>query len=289
MTNSESFQEQLRNKMGVLATMHRKEQVIAPILEHSLGIQVIVPEGLNTDAFGTFTRDIQRPGDQLQAARLKIAAAIELTGLTLALASEGSFGPHPSIPFLACDREIVMLSDRDQRLELVGQTLSTQTNYRSQQITTVEAALAFAEKVGFPTHGLIAMPTAQPALSDSIFKGITDSDQLLDIVGWLLKRYDQAHLETDMRAMYNPTRMNVIAQATHQLISQFEHCCAQCGTPGFSPVEYKPGLPCAVCKQPTELALAAIYHCKMCDFSQVIDYPDGNTIADPAQCWYCNP
>ncbi|NJO76772.1 MAG: hypothetical protein HC833_25390 [Leptolyngbyaceae cyanobacterium RM1_406_9] len=107
--------------------MHRKEQAIAPILEQHLGVQVIVPEGFNTDEFGTFTRDIERSGDQRNAARLKAERAMALTGLTLAIASEGSFGPHPAMPFVACDQEIVLLSDRTHHLEIVGQAISTET------------------------------------------------------------------------------------------------------------------------------------------------------------------
>jgi hypothetical protein len=36
------------------------------------------------------------------------------------IASEGSFGPHPSLPFAALDRELVLLIDRETGLELVG-------------------------------------------------------------------------------------------------------------------------------------------------------------------------
>jgi hypothetical protein len=63
------------DRVGVLATMHQKERVIAPLLERELGIKVVVPQNFDTDAFGTFTREIKRPGDQLQAARLKAQKA----------------------------------------------------------------------------------------------------------------------------------------------------------------------------------------------------------------------
>jgi hypothetical protein len=66
------------NRVAVLATMHQKERVIAPILEENLGIKVIVPENFNTDAFGTFTREIKRPGNQIEVARLKAEKALEL-------------------------------------------------------------------------------------------------------------------------------------------------------------------------------------------------------------------
>lgn len=285
MDQSLSF---FRDRTGALATMHQKEQVMAPILEQELGIQIVVPL-INTDEFGTFTRNIKRAGDQLNAARLKAEKAMALTELTLGFASEGSFGPHPSIPFLACDYEIVLLSDREHELELVGQALSTETNYAYQRITSVEAALAFAQKIDFPTHGLVAMSDAQPTQLLHIFKGITDEDQLIETVTWLLKKFGQAHLETDMRAMHNPTRMNVIAEATRDLIDKINQRCPQCGYPGFGPVERQAGLPCALCGSPTELILAVTHRCQKCDFSSVSYFPDGQESADPGQCSYCNP
>lgn len=284
-----SLQELFYNKTGVLATMHQKETVIAPILKENLGVQVIVPQELNTDEFGTFTRDVKRPGDQLTVARLKAEKAMALTGLTLAVASEGSFGPHPSIPFVPCDREIVLLCDRDHDLEIVGQAISTDTNYSHQKINSLEAALTFAQKIGFPAHGLVAMSDEQPTQSSQIFKGIIDETQLIEIVTALLKQFGQVHLETDMRAMYNPTRMNVIAQATHDLISRMSQCCPQCHFPGFAPVERQAGLPCALCGLPTSLTLFVTRRCKKCDFSDASYFPDGREQADPAQCPYCNP
>ncbi len=50
--------------------------------------------GANTDRFGTFSRDIERTGSQLDAARAKIAAGFEYApSARIGLASEGSFGP----------------------------------------------------------------------------------------------------------------------------------------------------------------------------------------------------
>lgn len=262
---------------------------MAPLLEQQLGVQTIVPQGFNTDEFGTFTRDIKRPGDQLQTARLKAEKAMALTGSTLAFASEGSFGPHPSIPFLACDREIVLLKDQLHDLEIVGQAISTETNYRSQLVTTLEAAFTFAQKIGFPEHGLVAMSDAQSTDSSSIFKGIQDETQLIETVTWLLKKFGQAHLETDMRAMHNPTRMKVITAATQDLIQKVNQCCPECNCPGFAPVEHKAGLPCGLCGSPTELILSIDYECGKCRFRQVTYFPNGQAFADPGQCLYCNP
>ncbi|MGV2831407.1 DUF6671 family protein [Myxosarcina sp. GI1(2024)] len=269
--------------------MHQKERVIAPILEPNLGIEIVVPQGINTDDFGTFTRDIKRPGEQLYTARLKAEKAMSLTGLALGFASEGSFGPHPSLPFLVCDREIVLLRDCSHDLEIIGQAISTETNYCHQEISSLEAALVFAEKIGFPEHGLVAMPEAQTVESSFIFKGITKEAQLEEAVTWLLKKFGRVHLETDMRAMYNPTRMKVIAQATNDLIDRSAQCCPQCSCPGFVAVEHKAGLPCAWCRFPTNLTLEVIYRCQKCNFKSVTFFPDGQELASPGKCLRCNP
>ncbi|MBD0269500.1 MAG: hypothetical protein ICV77_14550 [Cyanobacteria bacterium Co-bin8] len=274
-------------RTAALATMHHKEQVIAPLLQQELGIQVVVP-ALDTDQFGTFTRDVKRAGDQLSAARLKAEAALQLTGSDLALASEGSFGMHPAIPFLPYSREIVVLIDLVNNLEIVGTALSTETNFSHIQVTQLEEAHTFAQKVDFPTHGLVVMaaPSAAPA---DIIKDITTAEALTEAVTGMLSRFGQAHLETDMRAMHNPTRMKVIAQATKNLVQKIRQCCPQCGCPGLDIVEQQAGLPCAWCGSPTHLILATRYACQKCSFQQRVLFPNQQEKADPAQCNYCNP
>ncbi|NHB77752.1 hypothetical protein [Rhodobacter calidifons] len=53
-----------------LGTMHGKAAAIAPPLAR-LGIAVVVPEGLDTDRFGTFTGEVPRAGGMVEAARAK--------------------------------------------------------------------------------------------------------------------------------------------------------------------------------------------------------------------------
>jgi hypothetical protein len=269
--------------------MHHKEKVMAPLLEQQLGVQIVVPQDFNTDAFGTFTRQINRPGDQRYTARLKAEAAMDLTGLSLSFASEGSFGPHPALPYLSYCQEMVILVDRHHDLEIIGQSHSTETNYCAKSVTSLEEAQRFAQKVGFPTHGLIALSEAKPTASSVVFKGITTDAQLRENVTELLRQFGQAHLETDMRAMYNPSRMKVIAQATQDLLRKLNQFCPQCGVPGFDVVERQPGLPCELCGLPTPLALTAVQRCQRCSFDQIIPFPNGQKAADPAQCAYCNP
>ncbi len=277
------------HRVAVLATMHGKEAAIAPLLQAELNLKTIVPADFNTDAFGTFTREIKRTGDQLTAARFKAEAAMQLVGETLGLASEGSFGPHPAIPYLPCNRELVILLDATHDLEIVGYDFSTDTNYRQQVVNSLAAALAFAQQIGFPSHALVAMPTADSPEPAAIVKGIVTESELREAVTPWLQRQGSVYLETDMRAMLNPTRMQAIARATQDLIRKLRSHCPQCDAPGFDVSDRKPGLPCGLCYTPTDLTLATVYRCQKCSFTQDRLYPDGIELADPAQCAYCNP
>jgi DNA-directed RNA polymerase subunit RPC12/RpoP len=279
------------NRVAVLATMHHKEKVIAPILEQELGIKVIVPQNFDTDCFGTFTREVKRIGNQIEAARLKAETALLVTGETLALASEGTFGPHPSSPFIPCNREIVILVDKTKELEIVGQELSIETNFSSKIVESLQEAQDFADAVGFPEHALVVMLSSSAKSKDEIIKGITTTEQLLEAVQFALSNSEngKVYIETDMRALYNPTRMKNITKATHDLVSKLNSACPNCSCPGFGLVQKRKGLRCAYCNLPTQLTLAAIYKCQKCSFSQEILFPDGLQQADPSQCMYCNP
>ncbi len=280
-----------RNRVAVLATMHGKEQAIAPILEPELGLKIQVPPDFDTDRFGTFTRDIDRSGTQLEAARKKALSAIEQTGFDLAIASEGSFAPHPAFPMLACDRELVVLIDILNDLEIVGESISTETNFNHCSVSSFDQAYQFAIKAGFPNHGLVVMVSKDATDRDDILKSISNIDQLKEAVEIALAQSTtgSVHIETDMRAMYNPTRMNAIAQATHDLIKNLKHCCPNCSAPGFTVSNVRSGLPCRWCGAPTGLTLAQIYQCQKCDFEQEKLYPNDVQSADPMYCLYCNP
>ena len=49
-----------------LASRHGKERAIAPVLKERLDLSIIVPEHLDTDALGTFTGEVDRPGDMTE-------------------------------------------------------------------------------------------------------------------------------------------------------------------------------------------------------------------------------
>ncbi|MDX5474475.1 MAG: hypothetical protein LPK00_02960 [Bacillaceae bacterium] len=279
-----------QNKKAVIATMHKKEQVIAPILQQELKLNIVIPNDFNTDLFGTFTNEIERAGDQLESARKKAEKALELTGLNIAISSEGSFGPHPFIPFMAINRELLLFIDKENDLEITSYVANTNTNFAHQEVRNYEEAYEFAVSKGFPTHGVIIKPYVHTTNSDEIIKGIVTEEELKEAVVYTLKKSPESfHMETDMRAMYNPTRMKNIEIATIDLVKKINTICPVCETPGFEIVERKKGLPCEICHYPTNTTLSIIYHCKKCNYQEEHLYPDKRQFGDAMYCDVCNP
>ncbi len=85
------------------ATKHRKELALAPAFREHLQATLVVPN-LDTDALGTFSGEVPREGTALETAPRKCRLGMQAADLPRGLASEGSLGPHPLIPFLPCDQ-----------------------------------------------------------------------------------------------------------------------------------------------------------------------------------------
>jgi hypothetical protein len=276
-------------KRAVLATMHGKERVIRPLLESWLGLQIVLPSGFDTDRFGTFSREIERTGSQLDAARAKIKASFEHDrSAKIAIASEGSFGPDPFIPFVAIGREIVVLHDRETGLELIGHHADLSTNFAHEMVESIEDAIIFAKRIDFPRHGLIVIGVSEgnPVPDQYLHKNVRSFDDLTARVGEAIAICGAAHLETDMRAYRNPTRMRAIKRATIDLVRAYRAACPHCARPGFTVAERLTGLPCAWCSEPTTAFRAEVYLCAGCGYR--LEQPTEVSTADPRHCPNCN-
>lgn len=271
----------------LIATKHEKEKIISPIFENELGVNCFVPKNMDTDLLGTFTGEVERKFDPITTARQKCEMAMELTNADLAIASEGSFGPHPSMFFVNADEEILLFIDKKNNLEIIVKELSTNTNFNASTINSLRELKIFANKVGFPSHGLILRPSKEHL--KGIFKGITSWTRLIDAYNYLINHYETVYIETDMRAMYNPTRRSIIEIAANKLVEKIKSTCPACKTPGFGITGLKEGLPCSACKTPTRSVLSHIYTCQKCNYEQCKDYPYDKTEEDPMYCDQCNP
>lgn len=271
----------------VIATKHEKEAVIGPAFQKAFGMSYFLPEELDTDLLGTFTGEVEREGTPVEVARKKCELALARSGAELAIASEGSFGPHPTLYFMPADEEYLVLVDLKNAVEIVVKTCSLQTNYGLYTHGSKENLTEFLKRVKFPSHGLIAMDS--PSNPRFIEKGITTNAQLTQAMDYCTTHFGTYHIMTDMRAMFNPSRMLVIQELTGKLVEKMRSCCPACIKPGFSVTETIKGLVCSCCSLPTNSVKTAIYTCSGCHYTQLKEYPEGKQSEDPMFCDYCNP
>ena len=269
-----------RGRKVLIATRHGKEKVIAPVLVE-LGMVPIQLSDFDTDQFGTFTGEVERQQDALATARLKIKEALRISGETLGIASEGSFGAHPQIGLIPADEEWLILIDTFNELEIFASHLSTHTNYSQQEVSSWGEVKMFADQIGFPVHAVILRSAT------SIQKGITTWEVLQKNSEELLLT-GAISIETDMRAMFNPTRMEVIAKTAKLLAEKINAICPACHFPGFGVTQRIAGLPCHLCNRPTSLTLKLVKTCQHCSNQSEVLSPEGES-CDPMYCNYCNP
>jgi len=270
-----------------LLTQHGKERVIAQALEPVLGCRVEHVTGYDTDQLGTFTREVTRPGSQIDAARRKARIGMEMSGLPVGLASEGSFGPDPVTGMLPWNVEIVLWIDDVLGIEVAGVSAG-KSNFSHRLTAAWEDAKVFAQVAGFPHHRLVARPERKD--DPRIRKGIADWADLKAAFHWACGETasGSVFLETDMRAHANPTRMENIRAAAEDLARKMASPCPACGVPGFWLVERVTGLPCADCGAPTRETRAQVYGCPKCEHRAYREWAHPR-YADPGRCDYCNP
>jgi hypothetical protein len=265
-------------RRAALATQHGKARALAPPLARRVGL-IVRDIAIDTDAFGTFTGSVARTGTAAESALAKARAGMAAAGLDLGLASEGSFGPHPWLPFGAGGVETLAFIDAQRGLELTLSSVSRRTNFAHLAVAAGEDIAPFLERVGFPAHALVVKDPDGAVLAT----GVTDMAALATLA-WPGNR-----LETDMRAHVNPTRMAAIRVIGSRLAARLAALCPDCGSPGWGQVDVLRGLPCSACGQPTQKIMAIINGCGACDAQQTLPRPDGVTAASPASCDWCNP
>jgi hypothetical protein len=272
----------------VFATMHGKEKVVAPIFFEELSVTVITPNNFNTDQFGTFTREIPRHGNQYEAARAKAQAALTLTGYDLAIASEGSFSAHPSLPFVMSNLEIILLIDAKNQLEIIGNYRSNTVTPQSQTVGSADEAVTIATSWGFPTQGVILRQNATS--TTHLYKDISTIEELHTIAHRMLSTWfvSSLFMETDMRAHRCPPRRESIKNAATDLIHNCQSLCPKCATPGFVIREAIAGLPCSQCHRPTTVTKELLLACQKCTYTEIRP-ATASAVADSGDCEWCNP
>ncbi|HAT1658553.1 TPA: hypothetical protein RG395_002770 [Legionella pneumophila] len=276
-----------QNQRVLLASKHQKEKAIQPPFEEKLGCTIHIPVDYDTDQFGTFTGEIPRKASAYETLIQKAKAAAQQFGYRYVISSEGSFGPHPQLYFCPADTELMAFVDLDNDLIIAEHELSTETNYGHIDISDQDDYEAFLDKAKFPSHGIIIRTLDSE--NHFIEKGIRDRDYLKTAIKKAFDFSPRIRLETDMRAMMNPLRMNTINKLAVKLVHRIQQHCPQCHTPGFGKISAEGHLTCVSCGTPTELYHRKVLNCLKCEFKTYQARDDGLEFADQRYCPYCNP
>lgn len=276
---------------AVLATMHGKEAAIAAILFDRLGLSVCTAPDLDTDVLGTFTGEIPRAGSMRDAAIAKAKLGMAATGLPVGIASEGSYGPHPHLPFVSGGIELMVLVDAARGIVIADSLVEDAPVFHHAYARSFDELGAFLERSRFPGHALIVQAAESPMAASPIYKGLRGRDELASaIVHCAAHSHDgRALIQSDMRAHMNPTRMTTLRRLATTFAERVATPCPACGVPGYGQVDVETGLPCADCGAPSTLVSHQVFGCTGCEHRERKPRPDGRTYADPARCPQCNP
>lgn len=276
-------------RRAVLATMHGKERAIGPAFRDILGIDIEVPGNLDTDQLGTFSGEIERPGSMDEVLVAKARLGLKVSGLDLSVASEGSFGPHPQMPFIPAGLEKLVLIDARSGLVAIEHSIDLSPCYA---IWETRRMIDIADQIraaGFPDQAMIVGPNSGPAVI--IQKGVQTLENLEAAIVQAahVSSDGVARVQTDMRAQFNPKRMMSIESLAKKLADRLCQTCSSCSAPGWGVKGTEAGLPCSWCGAPTAWVLHELMGCFMCDHETSRPRSDGLAEADPAHCPYCNP
>lgn len=284
--NKEVQMLQYLNDRASLLTKHGKESVIAKVMLEGLGLEVLHVNGYDTDLFGTFTRDVERQGNQYDAALAKALKGMEIAKTQLGLSSEGLFNRDPFSGMLPWNNELVLFVDQRSCFRVAGFSSSYAQSY-SALISMDDDLEAHLKNAFFPSHYLVVR--ADGPESTEFEKGISTQAALNEALNYFFSKSKtgKVFIENDLRAFANPTRMINIKNATINLVERLKSHCPSCGTPDFWVTHHITGLLCGSCGMKTKETIATVLECKKCKHKQEVK--SKTEFADPGKCDFCNP
>jgi len=267
-----------------MPTKHDKAKLVAKHLNDILAMQV--QEVLvDTDAFGTFSGEIERVGTPLETAIKKARVGIETTGNPFAIASEGSVGPDPLLGFINANIETMVFVDDELGIQ-VHETIKS-NEIVAFTTTTLKMDLGtFLKKADFPNHALIVKPNH----GTGAIKGVRTLQELEEAI---LKARDssldgEAIIESDLRAMCSPSRQRNISAVALKLVQRLAVTCPDCQTPGWGLTSYTRGVECSECGDfSTDAISREVLGCFKCEYTALGAVI--NVTLDPSRCMSCNP
>lgn len=267
---------------AVITTQHSKEKLVAPAFT-SLGIEILHHK-FDTDILGTFSGEIPRALSQRDTALKKARIGMEALGIKFGLASEGSVGPDPLVPFINSAIEALAWIDDENGIEIVEYERGMEVIATKIELTSLDSLDEFLVRADFPNHALIAYSPSNKGL---IYKGLREVSTLEKALLEITKS-GSAVIESDLRAHMSPSRSEVIKRCAEKLIERLKVLCLECQSPGFGTVANLYGLECEECGEEVKEAIRGeLIGCAKCEYRE--ERLNGKKLASPAQCQWCNP
>lgn len=270
----------MTERRAALLTRHGKHAAIAPALA-GMGWELALVDSFDTDSLGAFTGEIPRAGNQRDAALAKARLACELSGLRYGLGSEGSFGGDPWLGSCGWANELLLCWDAERRYAVEAWASGPETNFRDWTLSDLAALPDILRQAGFPAHGLIVGRPGEAAFHKDL---ATEAALRAHLARHLTN--GPLHLQSDMRAHRNPTRLAMIERCAQSLAQRLTCACPACGAPGFGEIAPLPGAPCEDCGAPTRQPRAHRWQCPLC---QTAREQKLTAAASPQYCDHCNP
>jgi hypothetical protein len=269
------------------ATMHGKEEIVAPIFERELGWELHAVD-INTDLFGTFSGEIPRALSAYDTVIEKARRGALHAGLARGIASEGSIGAHPHLPFLEADVEMMALVDVERDVHLVVTHIGPGIVALREVWSSTTDLEEICARADLPHHALIVRRGEGPSLWAR--KGIRNSADLAAAIADAFREGQAGDvvMESDFRAMMSPTRQANIAACAALLARRIATLCPSCNTWGWGVVGVERGVPCTGCGGVEEGAVSAdIEGCVSCSHTEARAREHASV--DPSHCQTCNP
>lgn len=250
------------------------------------GLHVVAVE-IDTDIFGTFAGEVPRTSSPLDTAITKARRGMEVSGLSIGLASEGSFGPFAQVPMLLANTEIIVLVDDEHGIAIHESDFVVSPPTLYVEVMDGDDITSLLEQAQFPSHGLIVRPLHK---MQPIVKGIHDEETLVAAIERCMNKSsdDVVIVQSDLRAHHCPSRREVIRNVAEKLAQRMSSLCPHCECPGWGVIRVKRGAPCSHCNYPTNGKVSDIFGCASCAYEDEV-LPDEKVTVDPRHCPMCNP
>lgn len=274
--------------------MHSKENILSPLFKSKLKAHLLVPSGVNTDVYGSFSGEVKRELSVKTVLRAKARAGMKILGLNHGLSSEGSFGLHPTLPFISCNQESLLFIDDVNEIEIFYNFLSKETSFVYQNIESEKDLLKFLKKINLKEQAVIIKPNSDFEDAAFIHKGLQNLEQIKKAYFKVCSEFSDSSvwIETDNRAHMNLSRRENIYKAGEKLIDILLKLCPECRSPGFSLRDTVPGLKCKLCGVASEFSKEELWSCPKpitaCSYEVIKPRSDGLKFLSAADCVYCN-